>query len=452
MFTRILFVLAVVLAPMSASAQLMSLDMGTGTRGVATGATLTDVTLSGTTTVSGASSFNGTLNMNANLITNIGHSGTDFTAGGGLTLNGALTASGGVGVVGAYQIVGTSQLEGNLTQNTGDFFLGGGAPYTGSIDTGSWGIDATGAATGFTSITASGALTSGSLSTGAVTGTTFTGTTLSVSGASTLTGAVSFGATSRFGSDLRLDFGSGADAATGSLEYDTGQTQDALFLRVPETSRTVHIGDQGDVAYDYALGAQSHPTLAIHSANQSATQYMTLAHSSTGGAISTGLGPVLFSNGSGSIAIQTIADNGGITLGGASFLCMRSTASCMRQNNGIEMIESSGVQGYWLNGSRFQTEYAAVASAGDLTLTAANVFSITGTTTINAITTTNWLAGATVTLTFEASVTVKNNTAGGASTAVMLLAGGADFSATANDVLTLLYNGTNWREVSRSVN
>ena len=48
--------------------------------------------------------------------------------------------------------------------------------------------------------------------------------------------------------------------------------------------------------------------------------------------------------------------------------------------------------------------------------------------------------------------TVKNNTAGGASTAVMLLAGAADFSATANDTLSLCYNGTAWVETARSVN
>ncbi len=100
-----------------------------------------------------------------------------------------------------------------------------------------------------------------------------------------------------------------------------------------------------------------------------------------------------------------------------------------------------------------QAKGANVASAGDLTLGAdGNTFHITGTTTINAITTTNWQAGSEIILIFDASVTVKNNTAGGASTATMLLAGGADFSATANDVLKLVYDGTNFYEVSRSVN
>ena len=104
--------------------------------------------------------------------------------------------------------------------------------------------------------------------------------------------------------------------------------------------------------------------------------------------------------------------------------------------------------------NRFQTSTGAnVASANDLTLgNDGNVFTITGTTQINAITTTNWQAGSEIILIFNASVTVKNNTAGGANTALMLLAGGVDFSATSNDVLKLVYNGTSWFEVSRSVN
>jgi hypothetical protein len=96
---------------------------------------------------------------------------------------------------------------------------------------------------------------------------------------------------------------------------------------------------------------------------------------------------------------------------------------------------------------------ATVASANNLTLGAdGTLFHISGTTTINAITTANWQAGSRIRLIFDASVTVKNNTAGGGGTAKMLLAGGVDFSATANDELTLDWDGTNFIEASRSVN
>lgn len=90
-----------------------------------------------------------------------------------------------------------------------------------------------------------------------------------------------------------------------------------------------------------------------------------------------------------------------------------------------------------------------VASANDITLGDGNYFDITGTTQVNTIAATGWTAGSVVTLQFDASVTVKHNTSGtGAS---LLLAGAADFSATADDTLTLVYDGTTWRETARTV-
>lgn len=44
------------------------------------------------------------------------------------------------------------------------------------------------------------------------------------------------------------------------------------------------------------------------------------------------------------------------------------------------------------------------------------------------------------------------DTAGGGGTAPLILASSTDFSATANDLLTLIYDGSNWFEVGRSVN
>lgn len=95
----------------------------------------------------------------------------------------------------------------------------------------------------------------------------------------------------------------------------------------------------------------------------------------------------------------------------------------------------------------------AATAANDLTLSyVGNVFTVQGSTQINAITSTGWQYGSEITLIFENSPTVKNNTAGGGGTAPILLAGGLDFGATANDVLKLVFNGINWLEVSRSAN
>lgn len=93
-----------------------------------------------------------------------------------------------------------------------------------------------------------------------------------------------------------------------------------------------------------------------------------------------------------------------------------------------------------------------IASAGDMTLGSdGNLFRVTGTTTINGIASAGWGTFSEITLYFTASVTVKHNTAASAGFKSFLLAGAADFSATADDTLNLFYDGTVWREKSRAV-
>lgn len=115
-----------------------------------------------------------------------------------------------------------------------------------------------------------------------------------------------------------------------------------------------------------------------------------------------------------------------------------------------------------LNGARLRlTQGADVASANNLTLgtlgstTEGNSFEVTGTTQINAITSANWSDGAVVTLLFTSTPTIKHNTAGGAGTLPIILAGAVDFVASAGATLTLIQGeigGTDcWREISRTI-
>lgn len=84
-----------------------------------------------------------------------------------------------------------------------------------------------------------------------------------------------------------------------------------------------------------------------------------------------------------------------------------------------------------------------VASAAAVTLpTGSDVFSISGTTSITSIVATGW-TGKTVTLVFQGILTVTDGSN-------LLLAG--NFVTTADDSITLVCDGTNWREVARSVN
>lgn len=92
-----------------------------------------------------------------------------------------------------------------------------------------------------------------------------------------------------------------------------------------------------------------------------------------------------------------------------------------------------------------------VAAANDLTLGAGNAFKITGNTTINAITSTGWKDGSSIVLRFTGTPTVKHNTAGGAGTAVIKLAGSSDFSASNDSILRLTFINGEWHEESRKV-
>lgn len=94
------------------------------------------------------------------------------------------------------------------------------------------------------------------------------------------------------------------------------------------------------------------------------------------------------------------------------------------------------------SGILYTAKGADVASAASMTLgTDGNMFDITGTTGITSITIKT--AGTIVFLQFDSSLTVTDGSN-------LLLNG--NFSATANDMLTLISDGTNWHEVCRSNN
>ena len=93
-----------------------------------------------------------------------------------------------------------------------------------------------------------------------------------------------------------------------------------------------------------------------------------------------------------------------------------------------------------------------VVAANNLTLGYdGNLFTVTGTTQVNAITTYAWQAGSIVYIRTSSTPTFKHNTSGGAGTAKMMLAGNADFVSAAGDLLVLQYDGTDWKEIGRSV-
>ena len=100
-----------------------------------------------------------------------------------------------------------------------------------------------------------------------------------------------------------------------------------------------------------------------------------------------------------------------------------------------------------------------VVAANDLVLVprkvgVPNVYRITGNTQINHIASTGWPSGSIVVLLFSGTPTVKHGNASSGVNKWLILAAGLDFAATANDTLTLLYDGdttVGWYELARTV-
>jgi hypothetical protein len=78
---------------------------------------------------------------------------------------------------------------------------------------------------------------------------------------------------------------------------------------------------------------------------------------------------------------------------------------------------------------------------------------VDGATQINLINNSSWQGGAEVTLKFNSTPTVKHNQAASGNNRPVLLAGAADFVASASDTLTVRYDSTDaaWYETSRAV-
>jgi len=93
---------------------------------------------------------------------------------------------------------------------------------------------------------------------------------------------------------------------------------------------------------------------------------------------------------------------------------------------------------------------ADLTAANDLPLgNDGNFYIVNGNTQINAIDIGGLTAGTPFMLLFTGTPTVKHNTAGGAGTKKIFLAGSTDFVGANNKLLTLVYDGTQIQEVTR---
>lgn len=97
---------------------------------------------------------------------------------------------------------------------------------------------------------------------------------------------------------------------------------------------------------------------------------------------------------------------------------------------------------------------AAVASANSLTLgNDGDYYQVAGATQINLLDKTGWVGGDRITFKFNSTPTVKHNQAASGNFRPILLVGAADFVATANDTLSIVYDATDnsFYETGRAV-
>jgi hypothetical protein len=110
---------------------------------------------------------------------------------------------------------------------------------------------------------------------------------------------------------------------------------------------------------------------------------------------------------------------------------IRNAAGVIKATDG-----STGIRGFIGGGT-------AVASAAALPVPTGRVFHVTGTTSVTSITSTNFQSGVCITLIFDDVLTFTDGSN-------LVLAG--NFVTSANDTISLCYDGTNWFETSRAVN
>ena len=119
--------------------------------------------------------------------------------------------------------------------------------------------------------------------------------------------------------DSTLRFGNTAVAPDSILNWNTAQTQDALFLGTGG-SRNIVVADVANVNFDFAHGNSTDSTLFLHSRNQSTTQWLGLSHNATDAVLATGTGNIAFAPSSGIVSTNGLVNfSAGLAITAASY-------------------------------------------------------------------------------------------------------------------------------------
>jgi hypothetical protein len=143
--------------------------------------------------------------------------------------------------------------------------------------------------------------------------------------------------------------------------------------------------------------------------------------------------------------------DGQVDFGGSGALRPRDAYLSRNLTVGNNITAACNV--YLTAGTLQQAKGANVTAASTITLGMdGSFYDITGGTNINHMTTTGFQIGSVVSLRFNGAVNVNHNTASPpAGTAPFYNSSAANFAATANDILHVIYDGTYWHHFNRAV-
>ena len=113
-----------------------------------------------------------------------------------------------------------------------------------------------------------------------------------------------------------LTMSNDADFIIGSFAavWKTSQTVPTILAGVDGTSRTILVAEIADRNFDFSHAGQSNPTIFIHSANQSTTEWISFTHNQTDAVEGVGVGGHITNHGS----PVTLADDASFDLPDAS--------------------------------------------------------------------------------------------------------------------------------------
>jgi hypothetical protein len=109
-----------------------------------------------------------------------------------------------------------------------------------------------------------------------------------------VTDAIELGGNLYVKDNKALLFGTSGDV---QLRYATANTPDTFAIGVSTESNSCIIAQVADLDYDFSHALQTNPTLFIHSASQSTTEWLSLAHDQTYARLLTGAGAVCVGTG-----------------------------------------------------------------------------------------------------------------------------------------------------------